>query len=42
MTMPPSWFNVLYEIAVEKQNSKQAEDIAKADAIEEIAEEGGL
>lgn len=42
MTMPPSWFNILYQIAVEKQNSKEAEDRAKADALEEIAEEGGL
>jgi len=40
--MPVSRFQVLYAIALEQQLSKDAEEKAKADAVEEALEEGGL
>lgn len=43
MTMPPAWFNVLYAIAIEKQeqHAKELAEQAQADALEEAFEEGG-
>ena len=42
MTMPPAWFNVLYMIALEKQEDREkAEAQAQADVLEEALEEGG-
>lgn len=40
--MPASMFQVLYMIAFEDQESKEAQEQAKADAVEEVMEEGGL
>lgn len=43
MTMPPAWFNVLYMIAIEKQeqHAKELAEQAQADALEEALDEGG-
>lgn len=42
MTMRPSWFQVLYKIAFDKIESKQAEKELQTDVLEEAFEEGGV
>lgn len=43
MTMPPAWFNMLYKIAIDKQEQdpEAIQKRAEADAVEQIIEEGG-
>lgn len=40
--MPVAMFQTLYMIAFEKMKTKEGQDEAQADAVEEAIEEGGL
>lgn len=40
--MPVAMLQVLYMIAFEKMKTKEGQDEAQADAVEEVLEEGGL
>lgn len=40
--MPCAMFNVLYHIAFERMKSEEGKEQVKADAMEEVLEEGGL